>query len=331
MRPPAFWYRPAEAPGLVARALAPVAWVAARAPAARVARTPGYSAPVPVICVGNLDIGGAGKTPTVIALLERLAARGIAAHVLSRGHGGRLAGPVRVAPRDHGARDVGDEPMLLSSFAPVWVSRDRAAGARAAVDAGAACIVMDDGFQNPGLVRDISVVVVDAARGWGNGRVFPSGPLREPVAAGLARADMVLSIGGGPAQAAFDASWAAQVPLPRLRAALEPLSMGFDWQGLRVVAFAGIAQPARFFATLEALGAQLVGRVALSDHQPLGVALLTRLAREADRLGAQLVTTEKDAVRLPRDFLPRVLTLPVRLVPGDWGPLETRLDALFSG
>lgn len=331
MRRPVFWSRPPEAPGIAPRLLAPLAAIAARATALRVARAPAFHAPVPVICVGNLDIGGAGKTPAVMALLERLRARTAAVHVLSRGYSGRLAGPVRVDPTRHGSADVGDEPLLLSSFAPIWVAHDRAEGARAAVAAGATCLLLDDGFQNPSLARDLSLVVVDAARGWGNGRVFPAGPLREPVAAGLARADLVLSIGAAPAQEVFDARWRAAVTPPLIRATLEPLEMGLEWRGLRVLAFAGIAHPEKFFATLEGQGAELVGRVPLSDHQPLRAPLLARLAREADARGAQLVTTEKDAVRLPRDFLPRVLTLPVRLVPGEWAALDDRLDALLPG
>ncbi|HRO15105.1 MAG TPA: tetraacyldisaccharide 4'-kinase, partial [Paracoccus sp. (in: a-proteobacteria)] len=266
--------------------------------------------------------------PAVIALIQRLADRGIAAHVVSRGHGGTETGPLRVDERRHTAAQVGDEPLLLSAFAPVWVARDRIAGARVAVAAGAQTVILDDGFQDPSLAHDLAIVVVDAARGWGNGLCLPAGPLREPVDAGLARADLVLTIGGPAAQGRFSARWPA-LPVPRLTGRLEPLQTGMDWQGLRALAFAGIGHPEKFFATLRSLGADIVHAEPLADHQPFSPQLLTRLETQARLTGAQLVTTEKDAARLPRRFRPRVLTLPVRLVLDDAGPLDDRLDRLF--
>lgn len=279
---------------------------------------PGTRVGVPVICVGNLTAGGAGKTPTVIALAQRLTARGVAVHVVSRGHGGRLRGPVRVEAGRHDAGQVGDEPLLLSAFAPTWVARDRTAGAREAVAAGAQAILLDDGFQNPSLAKDFSVVVVDAGAGFGNRRVIPAGPLREPVAAGLARADLTLTIGEG--------EIALPHPPPRLRGHLRPLETGMDWAGLPVFAFAGIGRPEKFFATLREVGADLRGTEALADHQPLSPALLRRLGQRAAELSAQPVTTEKDAVRLPPDLRGTVLVLPVRLHLSDW----SHVDAAFG-
>mgnify|MGYP002784147679 CR=1 FL=1 len=327
MRAPEFWFRPPDRPGPAARLLAPIGWIYAAATARRLRQT-GYRAGVPVICVGNLVAGGAGKTPTALALAQRLAARGLTVHIVSRGHGGRLSGPVRVDDRHHAADEVGDEPLLLSAFAPVWVARDRAAGVRAAVAAGAQVILLDDGFQNPSVTPALSLVVVDADRGFGNGRCLPAGPLREPVAVGLARADLVLSIGEAGAQRRFAAQWGPWVRVPLLQGRLHPLAMGMDWRGERVLAFAGIANPARFFATLRSEGAEVVRGEALADHAPLSDSLLRRLEAEATAAGAQLVTTEKDAARLPPQWRAKVLILVVRLDVEDWSALDKALARL---
>lgn len=325
MRAPGFWYR---TPGWQATALRPLGALYALATARRLARGRPKRMDVPVICVGNINAGGTGKTPTCIFLAEMLRDAYHVPFIVSRGYGGTLEGPVQVNPSRHTAAEVGDEPLLLAAFADVVVARDRAAGAALAQAAGATVIVLDDGFQNPALVQDLSVVVVDAEQGFGNGLCLPAGPLREPVARGMARAGLVLSLGTEAAQQRFDALWGEAITVPRARAALAPLETGMSWRDTAVLAFAGIGNPGKFFSTLRGLGARLLRAEPLEDHQPLTPALMARLEAEAKALGAQMVTTEKDAVRLPPAFRMKVITLPVRLRMQDAAALRRTVLAV---
>lgn len=288
MRAPGFWTQD----GLAARILAPAGHVTAALTARRVAK-PGWRAPVPVICVGNVTVGGSGKTTVVLDILDRLAARGVAAHGLLRGYGGAARGARRVLPGDAAAL-VGDEALLLADAAPTWTGADRAAAARAAVAAGARALVMDDGLQNPTLAKDIALLVIDGGYGFGNGRLLPAGPLREPVAAGAARCRAAVLIGE-------DATGAARhLPptLPVLRAHLAPDAQARALAGRRVFAFAGIGRPAKFYATLREAGAEIAGTQDFPDHHPYATAEIARLLARADALGAAAVTTPKDRVRL---------------------------------
>lgn len=294
MREPAFWWR---SPSWMSRALAPAGLLYGAVSGRRMLRA-GKRPPVPVISVGNYSLGGAGKTPTVIALVKLLRLAGETPVVLSRGYGGRLPGPVRVDPVRHSAGDVGDEPLLLARAAPVIVSRDRVQGADAACEAAASVIVMDDGFQNPSLRKDISLVVIDGNRGVGNGQVFPSGPLRAPLAAQIGRTDALIVSGGG--SAADDV--AARVKgkgglVLKARIVPDPETVAL-LRGKHVLAFAGIGDPQRFFATLRASGIDVAATRMFADHHRFTAAEIAQLIEEARAGALTLVTTEKDFVRL---------------------------------
>jgi len=308
--------------------LTPAGWVWAAVTARRLARGVPQDPGVPVVCVGNLTVGGAGKTPVVRAVAERLKAMGIEVHLLSRGYGGRLPGPLRVDADGHTAADVGDEPLMLAQDFPVWVARDRAAGARAASAAGAQVVVMDDGHQNPSLVKALSLVVVDAeTRGgewpFGDGRVFPAGPMREPLRAGLARADVVVALRPGDLPS-LDPELAAALdarPLIEARlAAAAPPPPGPQ------LGFAGVGKPWKVERALLAAGCELCDFAPFPDHFDYDEATLTRLADRAAQFGAGLVTTEKDWVRLPRAWRGRATPWAVRAV---FEP-ETALDAWLT-
>lgn len=294
--------------------LTPVSWIWAAVTARRIATASPVDPGAPVICVGNVTLGGAGKTPVVREIAARLTARGVAAHLLSRGYGGQLEGPVRVDPAIHTTAEVGDEPLMLARDFPVWVSRDRAAGASAAAKAGADAIVMDDGHQNPSVKKALSLVVVDGETRngewpFGDGAVFPAGPMREPLKAGLSRADAVVLL--MPADLAEpDPELLAQLsPTPVLVARLEPAQKPPPGPQ---VGFAGVGKPWKVERALKAAGCDLADFAPFPDHFAYDGSSLQRLAERAAQFGAGLVTTEKDWVRLPPEWRDKVTAWPVR-------------------
>lgn len=325
MRPPEFWK--ADVGGrdsaLALRALlTPLSWLYAFAAAQRQNTTVTRHAPLPVVCIGNLTVGGAGKTPITRALRARL---GTNAHTLSRGYGGRVEGPLRVTT-DMDAREVGDEPLLHARDGAAWISRDRFAGAMAAAQAGAHVILMDDGFQNPSLAKDLSIVAVDPGFGIGNGQVFPAGPLRERLADGLARADAIIMLHSARRSDDVDEpslDWLSGFAKPILHARLEPAGIAPD---RNLVAFAGLARPEKFFDTLSAMGGKLSETVPFADHHPYTEDDLGVLAQMAEERDAMLITTEKDAARLSPEWRARVAVLPVAARFDD----EAALDALLA-
>ncbi|MFZ4068558.1 MAG: tetraacyldisaccharide 4'-kinase [Caulobacterales bacterium] len=303
MRAPAFWSGSAEGrdSALALQALAaPLSWLYGAVTAAKIAATKPIRVSRPVICIGNVSVGGVGKTPVVRALRDMLTKNGVKPAVLARGHGGRLKGPLLVDAIRHSAEDVGDEPLLHARDGLTFIARDRLAGAHAAIAAGADAIVMDDGFQNPALHKDFSFLVFDAASGLGNGKVLPAGPLREPLANAIARAHAAILIGAGPS-----------LPLGALPAFGATIEATASAPPGPLVAFAGIGRPEKFFATLNAHSGEVVEAVPFADHHRFTATDLAFLDKLSAERGARLICTEKDHVRLPPDWRDRVATLSV--------------------
>ncbi len=319
MREPRFWRRGGDP--WPARLLSPVGALYGAATILRRWSHRPYRAPVPVVVAGGITLGGAGKTPLALTLATLLAARG--PHFLSRGYGGSEAGPLRVDPSRHGAKDVGDEPLLLAGSAPTWVARDRAAGAKAAAAAGAGLIILDDGFQNPFLAKDLAFLAIDGESGLGNGHVFPAGPLREPIATALRRAQAVVLIGED--RAGLAGVIAGRCPiLPARLVAADPGAVA----GKPVYAFAGIGRPEKFFANLEGAGAIVAGRREFPDHHPFSESELAEVLAAATALGAIPITTAKDRLRLPSGVRERVRVVEVKLVFEDPAAVEAVLARL---
>jgi tetraacyldisaccharide 4'-kinase len=266
----------------------------------------------PIVCVGNLVAGGAGKTPVVLSIADLLKEKGYNPHILSRGYGGKETGPLQVSPGRDTAYDVGDEPLLLVEKAPTWVSMKRPLGAQAAIDTGANIIIMDDGFQNPVIYKDFSFLVVDGVVGLGNRQVMPAGPLREPLKFGLGRADAVVIIGEDRTNAADIIRRYTKAPI--LSASLVADEKNPDVKGQVIFAFAGIGRPKKFKESLEAAGATVEGWAEFPDHYPYDDEDLKEIVAAAEAHGVMLVTTAKDHVRLPGKLKQKIQKFSVHLV-----------------
>jgi tetraacyldisaccharide 4'-kinase len=296
MRAPEFWRTKSTLSAL----LAPFATIYGVAGALKWKTTTPWRAPVPVICIGNLVAGGAGKTPIAMAFAELLQEQGYAVRFLSRGYGGNAPGPVKVDLARHAAHHVGDEPLLLAKVAPTWVSKDRIFGAEAAMEDDAEIIIMDDGFQNPALVKTLSFLVVDGGYGFGNTRVIPAGPLREPISVGLKRADAVILVGDDTTGVAeIIRNTAPETPLVRAR--LSTFNSAQRFVGEKILAFAGIGRPEKFFQTAKDIGCAVIAERAFPDHYAFTPDDLAMLVEEANAMDATLLTTAKDFQRIPEE------------------------------
>ncbi len=304
---PWFWREKSLAATAACTALAPFACLYSLASDMRRQFTTAWRAPKPVVCVGNASVGGAGKTPFAIMLGQMLKDAGHRPHFISRGYGGTNKGPIRVDPDTHTATDVGDEPLLLAQHAPTWVSRSKRAGAEAAIAAGADIIILDDGFQNPTIAKDFSILLIDDRQRQNNGKVFPAGPMREPLALAQKRADLVVDIVTTPGAPIADA-------LATQTAWLEPETTPNVG---RVLAFCGIANPDRFFDMLQQLGFDVADAIAFPDHYQYSTKNIEILKARAAKLNATLMTTEKDWVRINLEMRDTINTLPVRMRVSD--------------
>tara|TARA_B100000886_G_scaffold340230_1_gene308535 strand:+ start:2763 stop:3725 length:963 start_codon:yes stop_codon:yes gene_type:complete len=313
MFPPKFW----DQRGPLSSFLVPVSWVYN---SIRVISKPLHhpiTAPVPVLCVGNLNIGGSGKTPVAISIGQKLKRAGYIPHFLTRGYGGNLKKPTQVDPSHHTARDVGDEPLLLSNIAPVWIGANRASSAALACAAGADFLIMDDGFQNLSLKQDLSLLVIDGETGFGNGRVIPAGPLREDINSGIKRADAIVLIGDD------TQSITQNINLPILKARMQPANIA-GLQGEKFVAFAGIGRPKKFFDTLRKFSCDLILEREFPDHHHFTHSELEELLTISEQCKASLITTEKDFVRIPGHFRSSINVLKIEI---EW--IDPNFDKIF--
>lgn len=325
MRTPEHWSRRGPA-AMALLPLTPVWWLASTL---RQRLATAYRAPVPVVCIGNLTAGGAGKTPLAARLYDQLAARGWQPVILSRGYGGSASKPLWVDPMEHDAATCGDEPLMLADGRDVLVSRDRARGARIIVERGIhTVILMDDGMQNPYLFHDLTIGVFDGTSGIGNGWLIPAGPLRTPLGKGLARLD--LAVINGKDETRISSRLGQTMPV--FHAALQVDRTVLDDLGdTPLLAFAGIGKPSRFFKSLEEAGGRIARRLSFADHHPYSQHDLAQIQEDAQRHGAAMITTRKDWMRLPPDWRAKIAMLPVSMEIEDEEALLASIEACLPG
>ena len=299
---PNFWLEPKHKQSFYPYLLYPISifWMALSK--LKIKLTSSYQSPLPVICVGNLTVGGNGKTPTTLKIRSLLGDLGYKPHIVSRGYKARIKGPHLVDPATDTFREVGDEALMMASEGPTWISRNRSAGVKAATSSGANVVVLDDGFQNFSVKKNLSVLVIEASTGFGNGYLIPAGPLREKISSGLKRADMIITIGSPSTQKTFKSKHSFLTKLPLIEGRLAPKKNSLNLNGKTIIAFAGIAHPEKFRVTLEELGAIIIKFKAFANHKPFKIQHLNKLLSEARKKEATLVTTEKDFVRIPSEL-----------------------------
>ncbi len=326
MKAPEFWNMKRDQLDWIARLLTPIGWLVYCIGKRRFYGKKGYTGKTPVICVGNVTVGGAGKTPLCAYLGKLFMQAGKRACFVTRGYGGSLKGPVLVRPDRHTYQEVGDEALLLSAYASVIVAKNRTEGAQSADSSGAQIIICDDALQNhSSLHRDLVLTVIDCDVGFSNGRLLPAGPLREPIQAAFAKTDAIILTSAGK----FDPPEEVRSSgLPIFHAVRTPVKHGYDLEGAAVIAFAGIARPERFFQTVKELGATIIKSISFSDHQPYEKRMIERLIREAEVKEALLVTTEKDMVRIPDEY--RIYFTPVMIEFSFSEADETQMIGLIS-
>ena len=318
---PRFWFQP---PSLFSALLTPVSFIYNWVGTFIRARTIPQKMSVPVICVGNVVVGGSGKTPVVRTLIKHLQTLGLTPHIISRGYGGYLCGPVRVDPAIHTLGEVGDEPLMLSPHAPIWVAKDKVAGAKAAIAAGATVLILDDGLQNPSLHKDISFLVIDATRGFGNEQVLPAGPLREPIADALSKTTAIIWIGAG--NDTLRTTLSKQKPL--LTATASTIAVKGDLSSGRFLAFCGLGNAQKFYDGLKSQRANIIKTVDFPDHYVWSTFEIRKLLDEAKTLNATLVTTAKDAVRIPPSLRDNIIICDVDINFADDVTLQNQLRTI---
>ena len=310
---PRFWFKPKVKTSVISYFLFPLSFLWMVLGNLKLFISAPSKSPIPIICVGNITVGGNGKTPTALKLCSLLKDRGYHPHILSRGYKGNLKGPHLVNPLRDSFIDVGDEALMMSKYHPTWISRNRESGVKSAITSGANVIILDDGFQNYHVKKDFSILVIEASVGFGNGYLIPAGPLRETISSGLKKTDLIIIIGEHFDQTAFERDTFLRKNIPIVEAKIVAKINKVTLNQKTVIGFAGIAHPEKFRNTLETLGANVINFKAFTNHKPFKLAHLKELITEAKKKHALLVTTEKDLVRIPEKLQPHFKALKVEV------------------